>query len=153
MSPNDLFDASAVVRFRSSRCSTHDVLTDAFSLTLTTTALDRSSSGLFEASPCRAAPEDLPPSPLELQHFNKLLFVSCLVAHVSSGHQILVDVRFDAVLAGIARLSRKKFRTSARFFDGFPGRDHSDAAALSVSPTMSTVSVVNNAVMRPTNVY
>ena len=73
MSPNDLFDASAVVRFRSSRCSTHDVLTDAFSLTLTTATLDRSSSGWFEASLCRAAPEGLPPSPLELRHFNKLL--------------------------------------------------------------------------------
>ena len=69
MSPNDLFDASAVVRFRSSRCSTHDVLTDAFSLTLTTVALDRSSSGLFEASPCRAALEGPPPSLLELRHF------------------------------------------------------------------------------------
>jgi len=52
----------------SSHCSIHDAFVDAFSLTLTTTTLDRSSSGLFEASPCRAAPEDLPPSLSELRH-------------------------------------------------------------------------------------
>jgi hypothetical protein len=51
MSPVFAFDASAVVRLRSSRYPTHDVSRDAFSLTLTTPALDRSSSGLFEPPP------------------------------------------------------------------------------------------------------
>ena len=69
MSTVAAFDASSVVRLRSSHCSSHDASHDAFSLTLTTTALNRSSSGLFEASPCRAAPEGPPPSLLELQHF------------------------------------------------------------------------------------
>jgi hypothetical protein len=56
------FDASAVVRLRSSHDSPHDASFDAFSLTLTTSALDQSRSGLFEVSPCRAAPEGPPPS-------------------------------------------------------------------------------------------
>src|SRR4051812_6394239 len=37
----------------------------AFSVTLTTTALDRSSSRWFETSPCRAIPEGQPPSPAQ----------------------------------------------------------------------------------------
>src|SRR5215471_21542562 len=37
----------------------------AFSVTLTTPALDRRSSRWFEASPCRAAPEGQPPSPTQ----------------------------------------------------------------------------------------
>ena len=45
------FDASAVIRLRSSHGSSHDASCDAFSLTLTTPALNRRSSGLFEASP------------------------------------------------------------------------------------------------------
>jgi hypothetical protein len=37
----------------------------AFSLLLTTPALDRRSVGWFGTSPCRAVPEDLPPSPMQ----------------------------------------------------------------------------------------
>ncbi len=82
MSSENAFDASSVVRLRSSRCSTHDVFNDAFSLTLTTPALDRRSSGLFGASPCRAAPEDLPPSPSKLRHLKRPpVSILCLVAH------------------------------------------------------------------------
>lgn len=73
MSPDFSFDASSVVRLRSSRCLVHDVSCDAFSLTLTTTALYRSSLGLFKASPCRAALEGPPPSLLELRHLTFLL--------------------------------------------------------------------------------
>ncbi len=68
------FDASAVVRLRSSHCFIPDAFMTPFPLTRTTTALDRSSLGWFKASPCRAALEGLPPSPLELQHFRELLF-------------------------------------------------------------------------------
>ena len=67
---------SSVVRLRSSHCFIHDVSHDAFSLTLTTPALDRSSLGLFKASPCRAALEGLPPSLLELRHLTDLLVCS-----------------------------------------------------------------------------
>ena len=42
------FDASSVVRLRSSHCSSHDASHDAFSLTLTTTALYRSSLGCLK---------------------------------------------------------------------------------------------------------
>ena len=62
------FDASAVIRLRSSRCSIPATFIGSFSLTLTTTTLDRSSSGRFDASPCRATPEGLPLSVLELRH-------------------------------------------------------------------------------------
>ncbi len=73
MSLDFSFDASSVVRLRSSHCIPHDAFGDAFSLTLTTLALYQSSLGLFKASPCRAALEGLPPSLLELQHFQNLL--------------------------------------------------------------------------------
>ena len=73
MSSTVAFDASAVVRLRSSHDSPHDASFDAFSLTLTTPTLNRSRSGLFEASPCRAAPEGPPPSPSELRHVKDLL--------------------------------------------------------------------------------
>ncbi len=57
-------------------------LTTPFPLTLTTPALYRSSLGWFKTSPCRAALEGLPPSLLELQHFQRPPFLlPCLVAH------------------------------------------------------------------------
>ena len=57
-------------------------LTTPFPLTLTTPTLYRSSLGWFKASPCRAALEGLPPSLLELQHFQRPPFLlPCLVAH------------------------------------------------------------------------
>jgi len=105
MSPDFSFDASSVVRLRSSHCFTHDVSCDAFSLTLTTPALYRSSLGLFKASPCRAALEDLPPSLLELRHFiNLLLFVQCLVAHILLKNSI----------SGAYRISQEFFFTLVR---------------------------------------
>ena len=75
------FDASAVVRLRSSHDSPHDASFDAFSLTLTTPTLNRSRSGLFEASPAG----------LRRAHLHLLrsydtsktsCLIPCLVAHV-----------------------------------------------------------------------
>jgi len=82
MSPVFHFDASSVVRLRSSHCSIPDVSCDAFSLTLTTPALYRSSLGRFKASSCKAALEDLPPSLLELRTSKDSCLSQCLVAHV-----------------------------------------------------------------------
>ncbi len=62
MSPDFSFDASSVVRLRSSHRFSPDASCDAFSLTLTTLALNQSRLGRFKASPCRAALEGLPPS-------------------------------------------------------------------------------------------
>lgn len=81
MSTNHAFDASSVVRLRSSHCSSHDVSYDAFSLTLTTLTLNQSSLRLFKASPCRAALEGPPPSLPELRHLKTSCLSSCLVAH------------------------------------------------------------------------
>ena len=78
----NFFDASAMVRLRSSHCFSHDAFRDAFSLTLTTPALNRRSLGLFKAAPCRAALEDLPPSLLELRTSKDSCLSPCLVAHV-----------------------------------------------------------------------
>jgi hypothetical protein len=90
MSPDRAFDASAVVRFLSSHRSPHDVSCHAFSLTLTTPALDRRSSGLFEASPRRAAPEGLPPSPSELRHVMNLRAPA-----VSRGTRVVARIETD----------------------------------------------------------
>ena len=84
MSPVNFFDASAMVRLRSSHCFSHDASCAAFSLTLTTPTLDQSSLGLFKASPCRAALEGLPPSPLEFRTSKDSCLSPCLVAHVLS---------------------------------------------------------------------
>ena len=72
MSSNADFDTSSVDRSRSSSWPTPDALTGApCSPTLTTTALDRSNSGWFAASPCRATAEAhqpiglAPPSPMQ----------------------------------------------------------------------------------------
>jgi hypothetical protein len=54
-----------VVHSRSPSRSPPDAVTGAFSATLTTTALNRSSSRWFETSPCRAVPEGPPPSPTQ----------------------------------------------------------------------------------------
>jgi hypothetical protein len=70
MSSVDLFDTSSVVCLRSPSWPTPAALFGAtFPATLTTTALDRSSSGRFAASPCRAAAEDHRPNgrPLHLR--------------------------------------------------------------------------------------
>jgi len=56
MSPES-FDTSSVVRLRSPSCSTPAALKRDFSATLTTTALDRSSSRWFAASTCTATAE------------------------------------------------------------------------------------------------
>jgi len=82
MSHDFSFDASSVVRLRSSHCFIPDAFDDAFSLTLTTPALYRSSLGWFKASPYRAALEGPPPSPLKLRHLQNLLVLTCLVAHI-----------------------------------------------------------------------
>jgi hypothetical protein len=67
-----VFDTSSVVRSRSPSWPTPDALTARLSpRTLTTTALDRSSSGWFAASPRRATADDhrprrpAPPSPMQ----------------------------------------------------------------------------------------
>jgi hypothetical protein len=67
-----VFDTSSVDRSRSPSRPTPDALTARLTpRTLTTTALDRSSSGWFAASPCRATAEDhrpqgpAPPSPMQ----------------------------------------------------------------------------------------
>jgi hypothetical protein len=72
MSSIAVFDTSSVDRSRSPSWPTPDALTARLSpRTLTTTALDRSSSGWFAASPCRATAEDhrpqgpAPPSPMQ----------------------------------------------------------------------------------------
>jgi hypothetical protein len=72
MSSIAVFDTSSVVRSRSSSWPTPDALTARLTpRTLTTTALDRSSSGWFAASPCRATAGDhrpqgpAPPSPMQ----------------------------------------------------------------------------------------
>ena len=75
MSPVFHFDASSVVRLRSSHRISHDAYNDAFSLTLTTLTLNQSSLGLFKASPCRATLEDLPPSLLKLRHLQNSCFL------------------------------------------------------------------------------
>jgi hypothetical protein len=70
MSSIAVFDTSSVVRSRSPSWPTPDALTARLTpRTLTTTALDRSSSGWLAASPCRATAEDHRPQgrPLHLR--------------------------------------------------------------------------------------
>jgi len=68
-----------------------------FPLTLTTWALYPSRLGRFKASPCRAALEGLPPSLLELRHFQRPPFLLwCLVAHrvcENSSYDIIILTR------------------------------------------------------------
>jgi len=70
---------------------------------------------------------------------------------ISSGHHTVVNLRFDAVLVGSARLSREKSGASARIFGGFLRRDDSDPAALSMSLAMSAISFVMDGVAHAAN--
>jgi hypothetical protein len=77
--PYQPFDTSSVDRSRSSSWPTPDALNGApFPTTLTTTALDRSSSGRFAASPCRTTAEDHRPRP------GRPLHLRCSTASISS---------------------------------------------------------------------
>lgn len=77
------FDASSTVRFRSSSLYTPDSFYAAFSPSLTTTSLKRSSMRWFEACPCRPASGGHTPiintaplaaSPVFVAHANTSLF-------------------------------------------------------------------------------
>ena len=81
------FDTSSTVRSRSpswlipdgARCA-------AFSATLTTPALNRRSLRWFEASPCRATPEDLPPSLHSTAQSGPIFYIDpsfAFVAHIT----------------------------------------------------------------------
>ena len=83
MSTISAFDVPSEVRLRSSHCSSRDVSFNAFSSTLTTSALNQSSLRSFKASPCRTALAGLPPSLHKLRHFVTSRLVQCLVAHVA----------------------------------------------------------------------
>src|SRR5579862_7190451 len=72
------YDTSTAVRFRSPSRPTPDAITAApFPQRSPRTALNRRSLRWFEASPCRATPEDLPPSPA--QHRIQWLLHACLL--------------------------------------------------------------------------
>jgi hypothetical protein len=86
MSSNAAFDTSSVDRSRSPSWPTPDALTARLSpRTLTTTALDRSSSGRFAASPRRAAAEDhqpiglAPPSPVQHRTNSPIFYIDLLM--------------------------------------------------------------------------
>jgi hypothetical protein len=73
----------------------------AFSATLTTPALYRRSLRWFEASPCRAAPEDLPPSPAQQR---------CRILHLLHESSFSVRVRTGAPIYGFARRCWRTWR-------------------------------------------
>jgi hypothetical protein len=92
----------------------------AFSATLSTPALNRRTLRWFEASPCRATPEDLPPSPAQ-HRFQRLIFYigsSFSVHGTQSASKI--GSRMDFAAAMITR-SRTAGIESGLDLPGWPG--------------------------------